>query len=113
MDWLIRVEDTVARGVFDADAHLLNHDVDLIFFDTTSTYFQTEQPDPAIWRDDRGRVLYREDDREEDREEEPTINGSDGSPTRPGGGAAGWGGAGRGGRPGGVSHVRQVQGCLR
>ena len=57
MDWLIRVEDQVARGMFDAVAHLLNLEVDLIFFDTTSTYFETEDPDPAAWRDERGRVL--------------------------------------------------------
>jgi len=29
--------------VFDQVAHLLNLEVDLIFFDTTSTYFETEQ----------------------------------------------------------------------
>ena len=31
--------------MFDAVAHLLNPEVDLIFFDTTSTYFEIEQPD--------------------------------------------------------------------
>jgi hypothetical protein len=31
MDWLIAVEDKLARGVFDAVAHLLNLEVDLIF----------------------------------------------------------------------------------
>ena len=51
MDWLIAVEDQLARGVFDAVAHLLNLEVDLIFFDTTSTYFETEQPDEPVWRD--------------------------------------------------------------
>ncbi|WP_224388982.1 IS1634 family transposase [Pseudonocardia sp. ICBG1293] len=56
MDWLIAVEDTLARGVFDAVAHLLNLEVDLIFFDTTSTYFETEDGDTPVWRDDRGRV---------------------------------------------------------
>jgi hypothetical protein len=33
MDWLIAVEDKLARGVFDQVAHLLNLEVDLIFFD--------------------------------------------------------------------------------
>ena len=33
MDWLIKVEDKLARGVFDAVAHLLNLEVDLIFFE--------------------------------------------------------------------------------
>jgi hypothetical protein len=57
MDWLLAVEDRLARGVFDAVAHLLNLEVDLIFFDTTSTYFETEQTDEPVWRDQHGRVL--------------------------------------------------------
>ena len=58
MDWLIAVEDKLARGVFDAVAHLLNLEVDLIFFDTTTTYFETEQPDEPVWRDQHGRVVH-------------------------------------------------------
>jgi hypothetical protein len=54
MDWLISIETELARGVFDQVAHLLNLEVDLIFFDTTSTYFETEQADEPVWRDDRG-----------------------------------------------------------
>jgi hypothetical protein len=57
MDWLIKVEDRLARGVFDAVAHLLNLEVDLIFFDTTSTYFETEDADTPVWRDGHGRVV--------------------------------------------------------
>jgi hypothetical protein len=57
MDWLIAVEDRLARGVFDAVADLLNLEVDLIFFGTTSTYFETEDADPALWRDEHGRVV--------------------------------------------------------
>jgi Transposase DDE domain len=57
MDWLIAVEDKLARGVFDQVAHLLNLEVDLIFFDTTSTYFETERPDEPVWRDQHGRVV--------------------------------------------------------
>jgi len=57
MDWLIAVEDRLARGVFDAVADLLNLEVDLIFFDTTSTYFETEDADPAVWRNEHGRVV--------------------------------------------------------
>jgi hypothetical protein len=55
MDWLIAIEDQLARGVFDQVAHLLNLEVDLIFFDTTSTYFETEDPDEPVWRDEHGR----------------------------------------------------------
>jgi hypothetical protein len=54
MDWLIAVEADLARGVFDQVAHLLNLEVDLIFFDTTSTYFEIEQADEPVWRDAHG-----------------------------------------------------------
>jgi hypothetical protein len=57
MDWLIAVEDRLARGVFDAVADLLNLEVDLIFFDTTSTYFETEDADVPVWRDQHGRPV--------------------------------------------------------
>jgi hypothetical protein len=66
MDWLIKVEDTLARGVFDAVADLLNLEVDLIFFDTTSTYFETEDPDEPLWRDDHGRVVGPDTDSTDD-----------------------------------------------
>jgi hypothetical protein len=66
MDWLIKVEDTLARGVFDAVADLLNLEVDLIFFDTTSTYFETEDPDEPRWRNDHGRVVEPDTDSTDD-----------------------------------------------
>jgi len=62
MDWLLAVEYRLAHGVFDAVAHLLNLEVDLIFFDTTSTYFETEQADEPVWRDQHGRVLPEQHD---------------------------------------------------
>jgi hypothetical protein len=61
MDWLIQIEDQLARGVFDQVAHLLNLEVDLIFFDTTSTYFETEDPDEPVWRDEHGRRVGGDD----------------------------------------------------
>src|SRR3954447_10737630 len=64
MDWLISIEEQLARGVFDKVAHLLNLEVALIFFDTTSTYFETEDPDEPVWRDDHGRRV--EDDPDPD-----------------------------------------------
>jgi hypothetical protein len=45
MDWLLEVEDELAEAVYWATADLLNLDVDLLFFDTTSTYFETDQAD--------------------------------------------------------------------
>jgi len=39
MDWLLQVEPTLARNVYDSVADLYNLEVDLLFFDTTSTCF--------------------------------------------------------------------------
>jgi hypothetical protein len=48
MDWLLQVEAELAEAVYWATADLLNLEVDLLFFDTTSTYFETEvADDPA------------------------------------------------------------------
>jgi transposase len=57
MDALVEVEATVAREIYHSVAHLLNLDVDLLFFDTTSTYFETGDPDEPAARDQTGRVL--------------------------------------------------------
>lgn len=45
MDWLLEVEADLAEQVYWAVADLLNLEVDLLFFDTTSTYFEIEAPD--------------------------------------------------------------------
>ena len=45
MDWLLDIEAELAEAVYWAVADLLNLEVDLLFFDTTSTYFETEQAD--------------------------------------------------------------------
>nr|WP_248962087.1 hypothetical protein [Sphaerisporangium perillae] len=42
MDWLHEVRDDLEKQVFDQVANLLNLEVDLLFFDTTSTYFELE-----------------------------------------------------------------------
>jgi hypothetical protein len=56
MDWLLEVEDDLAEQVYFQTADLLNLEVDLLFFDTTSTYFETETPDPPTVSED-GQVL--------------------------------------------------------
>ena len=56
MDWLLEIEDDLAEQVYFETADLLNLEVDLLFFDTTSTYFEAEQPDPASV-DEHGTVL--------------------------------------------------------
>ena len=55
MDWLLQVEPTLAKNVYDAVADLLNLEVDLLFFDTTSTHFQIEQADTPVPRDEEGK----------------------------------------------------------
>ncbi|MGV1050472.1 MAG: IS1634 family transposase, partial [Solirubrobacterales bacterium] len=45
MDFLLDALGEIASEIFTSVAHLLNLDVDLIFVDTTSTYFETESPD--------------------------------------------------------------------
>jgi hypothetical protein len=46
MDWLLAIEAEIAEGVYWSTATLLNLEVDLLFFDTTSTYFETDEADP-------------------------------------------------------------------
>lgn len=45
MDFLLDCEEEIQREVFFSVANLLNLEVDVIFFDTTSTYFETEAED--------------------------------------------------------------------
>jgi Transposase DDE domain len=57
MDWLHDVGDQLEAGVFRQVANLLNLEVDLLFFDTTSTYFELKDPDEPVARDDHGHPL--------------------------------------------------------
>jgi len=61
MDWLLEVEDALAEQVYWQVADLLNLEVDLLFFDTTSTYFERDEPDAPLARDERGRPLPDQD----------------------------------------------------
>ena len=54
MDWLLEHLEALQQTVFFAVADLLTLDVDLIFFDTTSTYFETEFEDGELDDDDEG-----------------------------------------------------------
>jgi hypothetical protein len=56
MDALLDVEQLVARQVYHQVADLLNLEVDLLFFDTTSTYFETGDADEPVARDEHGRI---------------------------------------------------------
>lgn len=50
MDFLIESDEAIQREVFHSVADLLNLEVDLLFFDTTSTYFETEETDEESLR---------------------------------------------------------------
>ena len=56
MDLLVDIEKPLAEQVYHQVADLLNLQVDLLFFDTTSTYFQTETEDEAVARDQSGHL---------------------------------------------------------
>ncbi|MHB1008279.1 MAG: IS1634 family transposase [Dermatophilaceae bacterium] len=45
MDFLLDALDEIASEIFGSVAHLLNLDLDIVFVDTTSTYFELDVPD--------------------------------------------------------------------
>jgi hypothetical protein len=47
MDFLLEHQEAVQKEVFWSTASLLNLTLDLIFFDTTNTYFEIEEPGPS------------------------------------------------------------------
>jgi hypothetical protein len=54
MDFLLACAERVQESVFFSVANLLNLEVDVIFFDTTSTYFEVDVDDDEQERDGRG-----------------------------------------------------------
>ena len=56
MDFLLACAERVQESVFFSVAHLLNLEVDVIFFDTTSTYFEVDVDDPSDEQDGDGEV---------------------------------------------------------
>jgi hypothetical protein len=54
MDWLLEIRDELEREVFHQVANLLNLEVDLLFFDTTPAYFEVDEADDPVARDERG-----------------------------------------------------------
>ena len=53
MDFLLACSERVQESVFFSVAHLLNLEVDVIFFDTTSTYFEVDVDDLADGDEER------------------------------------------------------------
>jgi Transposase DDE domain len=54
MDWLLQIREALEKRVFDRACEVLSLEVDLLFFDTTSTYFVTEEADAPVARDQHG-----------------------------------------------------------
>jgi hypothetical protein len=54
MDWLLQIREALEKRVFDRASEVLGLEVDLLFFDTTSTYFQVEEADAPAARDQQG-----------------------------------------------------------
>jgi DDE family transposase len=52
MDWLLEVQEELCEAVYFATADLLNLEVDLLFFDTTSTYFERDEPEHDVVDED-------------------------------------------------------------
>src|SRR6266498_3990664 len=69
MDWLLEIHHALEREVFAQVANLLNLEVDLLFFDTTSTYFEPDEPDEPVARDQRGHRLPQPSDGDGDGQE--------------------------------------------
>src|SRR5207247_9383156 len=52
MDFLLEALPEISEAVFFSVAHLLNLQVDILFFDTTSTYWEKDSADAALLDDD-------------------------------------------------------------
>jgi len=81
MDWLIEAAPQLEKEVFWSVATLLDLEVDLLFFDTTSTYFETEAADEPVARDWRGQVLP--DDQQPGTGTAEATSDDDGEPEAP------------------------------
>ncbi len=99
MDWLLDIAPELEKEVFWQVATLLDHEVDLLFFDTTSTYFEIEDPDTPAARDTHGRLIEHPPTASDTTTTSSSGTGSDaaaGSGTESGTGAGGGGwGSGR------------------
>ena len=67
MDWLHAVRGELEKQVYFTVAAQLNLEVDLLFFDTTSTYFELEEADEEVARNWRGEKARGEDDADPDK----------------------------------------------
>jgi len=80
MDWLHEVRHALERQVFSRVAAALDLEVDLLFFDTTSTYFEVDAEDEPLLREKDGSPVPGGEDRSEaagDGGDEGTAGGED------------------------------------
>jgi hypothetical protein len=62
MDYLLTIEPEMAKEAYFQVTDLLNLEVDLLFFDTSSTYFETAEADDPVPRDKDGNRVAEDDD---------------------------------------------------
>jgi transposase len=62
MDYLLTIEPDLAKEAYFQVTDLLNLEVDLLFFDTTSTYFETGEADEPAPRDQDGKCVDEHDE---------------------------------------------------
>ena len=62
MDYLLTIEPDLAKEAYFQVTDLLSLEVDLLFFDTTSTYFETGEADEPVPRDSSGRRAAEDSD---------------------------------------------------
>ena len=67
MDWLLQIRAPLEQEIFAQVANLLNLEVDLLFFDTTSTYFELAEADEEVARNWRGEKASGGDDADPDK----------------------------------------------
>jgi transposase len=63
MDWLMEIQEELQERVYWSVADLLNLEVDLLFFDTTSSYFETDLADEPGAHADKGFRSHSKDHR--------------------------------------------------
>jgi transposase len=74
MDFLLKHDATIQENVFFSIANLFNLEVDLIYFDTTSTYFETDNQDEAEDGDeDNANALRQRGHSKDHRDDLPQI----------------------------------------
>jgi transposase len=73
MDFLLQHIEALEQEIFYRTADLLNADVDLIFWDTTTLYFEIDEEDEARWHDQALPALRKRGHNKEGRDGNPQV----------------------------------------